>query len=167
MLCPRSARSWPHTFAQLALAALASAFLTGCLAGTPPNLTVAEVQVEPPQATGQRLLILVDAESRADEQLPLKTASYTLSLNGKEVFRGERSPEASLRRYGRQKLVFPVSLPAGTVAPGPATYRVSGSVVYLPPGRFREILYEYRLLRPTTSFSGSGEIVLGGAGVSP
>ncbi len=56
-------------------------------------------------------------------------------------------------------------MPSSTnLASGNAEFRVSGSVVYLPPGKFNEILYDYHLLRPTTGFGGTNKVDLSQSG---
>lgn len=137
----------------------------GCTLGgcglTAPRLTVTDVHASDVEPTGKVIMIVVEAQNLSNDALPLRDATYSLSLNGRQVFTGKRSPESTLRMFGAQKISLPVALPREGVPPaGIAKYEVSGSVVYLPPGRFNEILYEYGLLRPTTSFRGTGEIDL-------
>lgn len=138
--------------------------LGGTLGGcglTAPRLTVTDVHAAEVEPTGKVIMIVVEAQNLSNDALPLRDATYSLSLNGRRVFTGKRSPESTLRMFGAQKISLPVALPREGVPPaGIAKYEVSGSVVYLPPGRFNEILYEYGLLRPTTSFRGTGEIDL-------
>ncbi|MBY0111430.1 MAG: LEA type 2 family protein [Phycisphaerales bacterium] len=146
---------------------LLSISLGGCFGVVSPTLTVVEIRPETATPEGRRFVVVVDAENRSENALPLKDATYTLSIDGKKVFEGQRSPESTLRKFATQRLLFPVSVPNGVLASsGTASYRVSGSVVYLPPGKFNEILYDYRLIRPTTGFSGSGQLDLGASAAS-
>ncbi|MGH7243244.1 MAG: hypothetical protein ACREJD_07495 [Phycisphaerales bacterium] len=146
----------------LALAALASLPLAACTGISSPKLTVVDVHQDEHEPTGRRIIIVVNAENLSNEQLPLRDASYIVRLDGKQVFEGQRSPESTLRKWGVQELRFPVALPTDRwpASDTPVRYEVSGSLVYLPPGKFNEILYDYRLLRPTASFRGTGQVSL-------
>ncbi|MFO0862024.1 MAG: hypothetical protein U0570_15890 [Phycisphaerales bacterium] len=143
--------------------------LAACSGVSAPKLTVVDVHQDEQEPTGRRLIVQVQVENLSNEQLPLRNANYVFRLDGKEIFTGLRSPESTLRKWGVQTLNFPVAIPddrwpgAGT----PLKYDVTGSVVYLPPGKFNEILYDYGLLRPTASFRGTGEINLHGPGAAP
>jgi hypothetical protein len=142
--------------------------LASCGGVSSPVLTVSEIKPDASDASGKRMLIVVNAENRSDVPLPLKDASYTFRLDGREVFSGQRSPESTLRKYGVQTLVFPVAIPADKLPTGnEAQYEISGSVVYLPPGKFNEILYDYHLLRPTTSFGKKGLVDLAAVPPAP
>ncbi len=139
------------------------AFLPGCTGVASPQLSVVEVRTDENEPTGRRLIVVVKAENRSDDALPLKDAAYTVRLDGKQVFQGQRSPESTLRKWGIQTITLPVAIAPETLASvgsGSVKYEVSGSLVYLPPGKLNEILYDYGLLRPTTGFHSSGQIDL-------
>jgi hypothetical protein len=145
-----------------ALIALASLPLAACTGVSSPKLTIVDVHQDEHEPTGRRMIIVVKAENLADVQLPLRDAVYSVRLDGKQVFEGQRSPESTLRKWGVQELRFPVALPPDRwpTADTPVRYEISGSLVYLPPGKFNEILYDYHLLRPTASFRGNGQVSL-------
>jgi hypothetical protein len=103
---------------------------------------------------------VVDAENPSDKPLPLKDATYSLSIDGKKVFEGQRSPESTLRKFSTNRLYFPVAVPSSVNLAGRAEFRANGNVVFLRPGKLNEILYEYGLVRPSTGFNGAGQIDL-------
>jgi len=148
----------------LILIALVSLPLAACTGISTPKLTIVDVHQDEHEPTGRRMIIVVKAENLSDVQLPLRDATYSVRLDGKQVFEGERSPESTLRKWGVQELRFPVALPPDRwpTADTPVRYEISGSLVYLPPGKFNEILYDYHLLRPTASFRGNGQVSLHG-----
>ncbi|MBN8596398.1 MAG: hypothetical protein J0L78_01865 [Planctomycetes bacterium] len=152
-------------FALLAFALLP---LSGCTGVSSPKLTIVDVHQDESEPTGRRMIIVVKAENLSDVQLPLRDASYTVRLDGRQVFEGQRSPESTLRKWGVQELRFPVAIPAEQwpSSNAPVRYEISGSLVYLPPGKFNEILYDYGLLRPKAGFRGNGEVSLHGPSVS-
>ncbi|MBX3390919.1 MAG: hypothetical protein KF691_15830 [Phycisphaeraceae bacterium] len=145
-----------------ALALIALLPLLGCSGVATPKLSIVDVRQDEHEPSGRRMMVVVKAENLSDEQLPLRDATYVVRLDGKEVFNGQRSPESTLRKWGVQELHFPVALPADRwpTTDVPVRYDISGSLVYLPPGKLNEILYDYHLLRPTASFSGTGQVSL-------
>ena len=146
-------------------AALAAAALAGCASYAPPSVDVAEVKVGQATADGVVLDIGVDAVNTNPVELPLREVRYTLTLGGVEVFRGTRSPEATLRRLGTQRISFPAALPrGGGFGDGPVPYIVEGTLDYLTPGEIREILYDEGLLRPSVSFRSEGVVDFGAGG---
>lgn len=152
-----------------ALVAFALLHFAGCTGISSPKLTIVDVHQDESEPTGRRMIIVVKAENLSDVQLPLRDASYSVRLDGRPVFEGQRSPESTLRKWGVQELHFPVALPADRwpSSDAPIRYEVSGSLVYLPPGKFNEILYDYGLLRPRAGFRGNGEVSLHGRSASP
>lgn len=152
----RSTRAIPRT-AALPLLALAAA-MGGCWSTPAPTFTV--TGVSPGDATGDGVLMMVqlEAESTAEDALPLREINYRVSLDGREVFRGARSPEATIRRFGTQTLRLPVVFPAA-VAVGPAPrYEISGTVKYAEPGTIAEVLLDLGVRTPSVSFSGAGTV---------
>lgn len=138
--------------------------LVGCSSSSPPTLRVTEVEVGERTSEGLVLYFNLDAANRNEVELPLEQVRYTLSLDGKEVFRGVRSPEASLRRLGTQPVRFPAVVPLGPGEPGPSgqtSFEIEGRLEYRSPGEISRLLYDNGIYRPTVSFRDAGRIDLG------
>ncbi len=136
----------------------------GCKSYSAPTLRVEKVEVGEHTADGLVLKFAIEADNRNDIELPLREVHYALKLDGREVFRGVRSPEASLRRLGTQRIVFPAVVPlkAGEEAPsGVVTFEIEGSLAYTTPGQIAEILFDAGLKRPKVGFRDGGQIDLG------
>lgn len=115
---------------------------------------------------------LFSAENPGNEALPLRLATYTVSLDGREVFRGTRSAEATLRRRGIQQFRLPASVPADLIPEDAQTgsevpFAIAGNVQYLTPGVLSRVMFDARLRRPTASFSASGTLELGESFIDP
>ena len=146
------------------LAAFGAGSLIGCVGVKEPTLRVVEARVAERTDEGVVMHFVVEGENVNEKELPLLEAEYRVSLNGREVFRARRSPEAALRRKGVQRFVLPAAVPAGELGSGAAQWSVSGSVGYIAPERLAETLLDMGLPHPTTSVQGSGSIDLSPAG---
>lgn len=147
--------------------ALAACASVGCSSYQEPTLNVARVDFVDASPDGRVYLFTLDADNPNSDALPLRTVKYTLSINGQKVFEGQRSPEATLRRFGTQKVQLPVSIPAN-LAPAAGTeqsapelpYRLEGEMTYIIPGGFAELLYDNDIKVPTMRFERQGTLTL-------
>lgn len=142
-------------------AALACA---GCSTVSSPRLSVADAALGEVTDEGRVIVFEIDAANRNDRELPLREVRYRFSIEGREVFRGVRSSEASVRRFGRQSFRLPVVLRAEDIEglEGRVRYTLRGEVTYLAPGALAETLFDTGVSRPKTSFSEEGVIDLDG-----
>ena len=97
-----------------------AAALSGCTAYTAPLIKVAEVEVGDRSDAGIVLKIALEAENRNEFELPLREIRYSVRLEGGQTFTGLRSPEATLRRFGTQRITFPAVIPLTPGAPPPS-----------------------------------------------
>jgi hypothetical protein len=136
----------------------------GCESYAAPVLSM--TRAEPTERTpdGCAMLFTLDARNTNEDGLPLRTVEYRVDLNGREVFVGTRSAEATLRRLGTQQLKLPavVALTPETqpLATGPSHYRLTGSMYYVTPGRLAETLFDAGVHTPSVGFSFEGDIDL-------
>lgn len=142
-------------------------FVVGCESYSAPALSVAKAEPTERTQDGAAMLFTLDARNDNDDPLPLREVEYRVDLNGREVFHGSRSAEATLRRLGIQQLSLPASVPitpdtAGVVN-GPVRYRLSGSMYYITPGRLAETLFDSGVHKPSVSFAFEGDIDLSAA----
>lgn len=166
--CDGADRRYPErmrTFVRvgvLGVLVMVASMAGGCRSSVaPPTLRVAQVLVGDRTADGLVLYFDVDAENRNDVELPLREAQYAVRLDGREVFRGTRSPEASLRRLGVQRVRLPavMALGAGEPAPtGPTRFEIEGALRYQRPGPFAAVLYDNHLYRPSVPLRDAGVI---------
>lgn len=156
---PRHARRRPAAL----LLALAPA-LGACSSYSRPALEVAGARLAEESADGLVIEFLVDARNDNDVALPLRSLEYTVDLDGRRVFRGVRSPEATLRRLGERRLTLPAAIPLGPSDPRPVglrDFRVAGTLTYQTPGELAEVLFDTGVRRPEAGFASSGRIDLG------
>lgn len=143
---------------------LALALLVGgCTTYQAPKLTVREAAISSVTEEGMVVEFTIDAENANDVELPLVVVSYRLTLNGREVFRGVRSPEASLRRLGTQQIVLPavINIDESTDAlEPPIEYRLEGRLTYITPGSIAQLLFDSGVRRPRARFRSTGTLQL-------
>jgi hypothetical protein len=137
----------------------ALAALSGCESYRAPDLSLAETKPVQRTEAGTALHFGIDAQNDNDVALPLREITYTLAVDGKPVFTATRSPEATLRRQGSQRIVLPAVVPseAGAVNPG-SRFRLSGAMTYVTPGQIAEILFDSGVRVPSVGFSFEGEV---------
>lgn len=145
--------------------------LGGCTSYQSPQLSVAGAVPTERTDDGAAMLFTLDARNDNDVALPLRTVEYSVELDGRPVFSGTRSGEATLRQQGTQQVRLPavVALTPGTAASfgGRQRYRLSGSMFYVTPGQLAEVLFDAGVRTPSVPFSFEGEIDFAGATFTP
>jgi len=141
-------------------AALSFAFGAGCASS--PTTDAKPAIVKEMQPGGFVIELQVTLTNPNTEPLPLREVEYTVELPGISgaVFRGVRSAEGTLPAGGTHTLLLPASFATNSNVIG-ESYRISGSVGYLSPGQVAAVLYDYRVVRPSVSFTSAGTVQTG------
>lgn len=104
---------------------------------------------------------LLKLENPNGQPLPLRDFTYSLSVDGKQVFQGRRSAESTLQQKADYTLLVPAVVPfrrlAGTTS-GIHSCVIRGQLSYVAPGQLAEVLTDLRWPDPTTNFSGAAQI---------
>ncbi|MBX3406922.1 MAG: LEA type 2 family protein [Phycisphaeraceae bacterium] len=146
------------------LAVFAAAMLPACASTSAPRFEFAGASVTEHTAEGVAVSITVDAYNDNDIALPLRDIDYVVEIDGRTVFRGTRSAEATLRRRGVQQIRLPavVVLAPGERGPtGEADIRLVGRVTYITPGKLAEILFDSGVRVPSAPVAVAGRVDLG------
>jgi hypothetical protein len=142
---------------------LGALLLTGCSSYTAPAMHISDARLTDRTDHGVALAFVMEATNANPEPLPLRRATYSLELDGKRVFRGVRSAEATLRQKGTQLFVLPAGVAATDLPTGVVKYRLTGDVQYVTPGAFAEVLFDTGVRRPKAPFVQEGTIDLSAA----
>lgn len=145
------------------LAILAAALAAGCATYKHPELSVAEVKLKEETEAGYVLEFILDTRNDNPEPLPLRDVRYSLDLNGRQVFHGVRSAQATLRRFGTQQIALPAAVAREAGAPTPTgtvDYVLRGDLSYITPGQIAQVLFDARVRRPRVSFREAGRLDL-------
>lgn len=132
--------------------------IAGCASFSPPDVGVTQVRITERTEDGELLLITLEARNPNDQLLPLRDITYRLEADGRRVFAGRRSAEATVGRAGVQTISLPAAIPIGQAVQQGSRFTVSGQITYLSPGPLAEVLFDVGLLRPTVGFRGTGVI---------
>lgn len=155
-----------HRGARFLCLLLAAGLIGGCTRYAAPTLNVAAARVTDQSPQGVVISFDLDATNTNEVELPLREMDYTLRLDGREVFRGVRSPEASLRRLGTQRITVPTAVALGEGQPRPVgvvPYVLEGELAYITPGQIAQVLFDIRVRRPKVAFRQEGMVDLGQA----
>jgi LEA14-like dessication related protein len=137
-----------------------SLLLTACSSYSAPKLSLAEAKVTERTDQGLVLQFTLNGENSNEVPLPLRQARYSVYLDGKKVFTGYRSPEATLRRFGVQPLQLPAAFSLAQAPQGLSHFRIEGELSYVTPGEIAQILFDASVRRPTVGFSAQGTVDL-------
>jgi len=162
--CDRRVRGKIGRWARVVVCAAAVALMGGCWGVREPSFRVAGVGITEETERATVLTFRVTGENTNSEELPLREVRYALDLDGRRVFSGTRSAEATLQRFGTQTIDLPATVLAsngGDALSGEVPYTLSGEVVYELPGTIAEVLFDARIRRPTAGFSQSGRLDFG------
>ena len=136
------------------LATSALALLAGC--STPPAIRVTAVDVVEVGASTSELAVRMEIQNPTGAPIRLDTWDYTLSVRGQQVYAGQWVASITIPPESRVLTAIPAVIP-NAANPGPdAAWRVGGSIRYLEPARFSQMLYDIGLNRPSTGFGGDG-----------
>lgn len=127
--------------------------LPACATRSGPTVEVVDAALTELTDAGMVIRFALDARNTSPDPLTLREIVYSLTLDGVVVFKGTRSAEATIRRFGTQTIDLPVAIPMPEGPPrGQVPYELIGSISYIPPGAFAEVLYDANLVRPTITF---------------
>lgn len=135
---------------------LLACVLCGCV--TRP--TADAMPLERSQLSDEAVVLhyVVVAKNPGETELPMRMVSYRLDIDGRRVFRGTRSAEATLSRLSEHSIELPVPVRWEDLPEGEARYRLRGSLGYTLPGIFFEALFEAGLYRPRIHFDLEGTL---------
>lgn len=149
-----------HRLVQMLMLVLAALPLAACSSTSDPKVRLIGVELREKTSEGVVLAITLEADNETDQALPLRDINYSVYLNGERVFTGERSAEATIKRFGSQRVILPAAfVPKGALEERMAC-RVEGDLTYLVPGALAEALFDADVVRPSVSFDVEGEAIL-------
>lgn len=132
------------------------ALLWGCVTRPTARVEAAEAALTTEEAVV--LSFSVVAQNDGETELPLRMVDYTLVIDGRRVFRGRRSAEATLSRKNEQRVDLPVPVKWELLPEGTSNYRLSGRLGYTLPGIFWRAMFDSGIYRPTADFELEGTL---------
>ncbi len=134
---------------------------SGCAA--PPVFALREVRVveATPQALGLDFVLELNNPNR--DPLSLYEFGYSLTVEGRPIYQGRRSAEATLGAGAGRRLSLPAVIVRDRLPPetsGPRRYTLSGKLLYRGQSDLERLLFDIGLRRPKARFSERGLINL-------
>lgn len=148
----RGACSW----IAVGLAVVTTFGLGGCV--TRPTAGVEAGELADVTDEAAVLTFTIVARNQGESELPLRMVDYTLSVDGRRVFKGRRSAEATLSRKNEQRIDLPVPVRWADLPEGESSYRLRGSFSYTLPGIFWRAMFDSGLYRPSADFELEGTL---------
>ncbi|HZW11035.1 MAG TPA: LEA type 2 family protein [Phycisphaerales bacterium] len=146
----------------LIAAAIVAGVLSGCSGAAPPRATVSDARIRDRSPEAAVVEFAVEATNPNDIELPLRDITYSVSIDGRQVFSGRREAMATIPRGGAQRVYLPAVIPMGGAGtePGVHRYTLRGRMRYSLPSQLADVLFDAKISRPGVSFSDEGEIDL-------
>lgn len=146
------------------LALLPLAGLGGC--STPPAIRVLAVDVVEIGKDTSEVAVRLEVANPTGLPIRIDTWQYGVDVRGRRVYSGEWVAAITVPAESRILTAIPAVVPNGD-SPGPdAAWRIEGSIRYLEPSRFSQLLFDLGLNRPSAGFSGNGS-KMGSGGTIP
>jgi len=164
------ARGRAKAAGMLGAAWCALAWLGGCDAYQSPKFEVARVVRTSETSQGAVIEFEIVGTNPNEVELPLHDVRYAMTLDGRVVFRGVRSAEATLPAHGTQIVYLPVSMTAEEAAlleRDMVPYALSGRITYELPGSIAETFFDAGIRRPTVPFGEAGRFNAGDVESAP
>lgn len=141
---------------------LASLPLCGCSGTTPPRALVTDARLREKSAEAAVVEFVIEASNPNNVELPIRDITYTLSVDGRQVFSGKREAMATMSRGSTQSVTIPAVVPMGEggVEAGVHRYSLRGLLHYSLPTQLADVLFDSNLSRPGVAISDVGEIDL-------
>lgn len=149
-----------------ALVLLACVLLAGCSGYRAPSINVAGAEVIETTEEAVAIRFALDLVNPNPEALELRQFDYALAVDGRKVYSGRRSAEATLRAGGTKRLFIPAVVRYDLMGwdarahPAEVGYSLNGSLLYVTPGEIAEILLDTGVRKPRIRFSDTGRVGL-------
>jgi len=134
---------------------VSGALLGGCQVSRRPEFAPGQAYIVQSSDAATVVDITIRAINRGPDPFPLTRVEYTVELDGKPALSAARSAQITAHRFSEEEFTIPAVV---TGAVRPTSYRVTGSVTFVPPNLVRKVLYDEGLVRPSQSFSFEGPV---------
>lgn len=139
----------------LLLSLVSLATLASCSGSGRPEFTAAGAHISESSDAGTVVAINIKTFNRSEDPLPLTLVEYSVELDGKPAVTAARSAQATAHQFSEQVFSLPAVV-AGNVRP--TSYRIVGTVTYVPANLIKHVLYDEGIIRPSESFSFEGPV---------
>lgn len=137
-------------------AAIAAVLCLLCACTTPPGISVTTVDVVEVGKTANQIAIRIQLSNPTKAPIRIDTWKYFVRVRNDQVYSGEWVASITIPPESRLLTAIPAVVPLQS-QPGPdSPWSIDGTLRYLEPTRFSQLLYDLGLSRPAASFNASG-----------
>lgn len=140
--------------------------LLAAACGTPPGIRVTGVDVVEVGKDTSELAVRLEVQNTTGAPIRIDTWQYGLDVRGQRVYSGEWVAAITVPPESRILTAIPAVVPNANAPAADAAWHIDGSIRYLEPSRFSQLLYDLGLNRPSAGFSGNGA-KMGSGGTIP
>lgn len=149
---------WPGMFAMVLIA--------GCASTRDPIVVVSDAAAGEKSAEALRLNFTLDLDNPNQQSLRLAELDYRVKIDGRQVFQGTRSAEATLASADHRRMVIPAIIPYEAMGwsadqlPPTVRFSISGKLSYLTSDELSRTFREIGFPPPSAKFSREADVVL-------
>ena len=146
----------PRAAGRLIFPLFTAAILLLSACTTPPGITVTAVDVVEVGDTDTQVAIRVLLSNSTKVSIRIDTWKYSIRVRNNQVYSGEWVSAITIPPESRLLTAIPAVIALPNQPGSDSPWSVDGTVRYLEPTRFSQLLYDLGLSRPTASFNSSG-----------
>ena len=144
---------------------IAASLLGGCSLHSDPTIEVTGVALNERSDEALAFDVTLQMSNRNNVALELLDFDYVFAVDGKRVFHGRRSAEATLGATSDHMVTIPVVVRYDQVdwqqmPPESFEYSLRGHVRYITPGQLAELLDDLGVRRPRAGFANRGRVIV-------
>jgi len=138
-----------------------SMMIGGCFTAPTPDLRIVSAKIVERTDAGAVIDVTIEGANRTAKDMKLRSIRYRMSLDGKRVFEGERTPQATFPALGVQSFSVPIATSITALPTGEnAAYTFGATLMYLVPGPLAEAMYDLNVRKPTVKMTATGHLDL-------
>jgi hypothetical protein len=132
---------------------------------TPPTIRVTGVDVVERGKESAEVAVRLEVQNPTGLPIRIDTWNYGLDVRGRRVYSGAWVAAITVPPESRILTAIPAVVPNADAPGADAAWRVDGSIRYLEPSRFSQLLFDLGLNRPSAGFDGKGTTMGSGGSI--
>ena len=146
--------------------ALASCLCAGCASYRKPVVVVSDASAGEAGSEALRLNFTIDLDNPNRESLRLSEFDYEVTIDGKPVYKGTRSAEATLASADHRQMIVPAIVRYDDMGwsqdqlPQTVRFAINGKLSYITPDELSRTFREMGFPPPSANFKREADVTL-------